>query len=510
MEIEETLSIIKTELRNKGRRLTDNQINFLRICVTDNSYPRYAHVFAQVASTWNSLSIPEQLWSRHSITDIFSDYLSYMSSTVSMKILKYFLAALATTKHGLMQSEILDFLQTIDNEMNGLRGDPLLSVYICQHLSFILRTSYKRRHTFVQYKGQLYRKLSKNVLGSKVVSDCLNDMLQYFENDSAEMVENRTTTGIKTNHKHQRWRSLEEIAHLRIKLNLPVRRNFFDYIWIYERVYLGDPYLMLEEIKMYKRRNPDDRELDVLRKFLQLSAFALRHDGRQLFSQLQGRIRGYYAEPENSIKYPNIKNLYKASATPPVPSFLSQGPCLRTLVDLQKPVLKSSNDCEFFDDIICLDVEGRHLVTYSSVKSEVTAWNVVQMKKTVSLTDMPCVDGMVSMYKNAQILLLHHNRMEMYDLSKGILKIQMVELVDACQGAKVLPGGKHVLAISAGHDEILKFETHTGHVVSRIVTDEKRSYCVLLLYFYFLQFCSYLYFCVCDENCKSFRILLPL
>lgn len=474
LEIEETLSIIKNVMRAKGRRLTENQINFVRICVTDNAYPRYAHMFAQVASTWNSLSVPEHFWARHSMSDIFNDYLTYMSSTVNLKLLKYFLAILATPKHGLMQTEILDLLQTVGNGMNGLGGDPILSVFLCQNLSFILRTSYRRRHTFIQFKGQLFRKLCKSLVGSQALSDCLNDMLEYFQKDNLDGVQYKTATDIKTNHKHQRWRSLEEITHLRIRLNLPVRRSFFDHLWLFERVCSGDPYLLLEEIKLYKRRNPDDREFEVLRKFLQLSAYALRHDGRQLFTQLYGRIRGYYAEPENSIKYPNMKNLYKISATPPVPSFLSQGPCLKTLVDLQKPIQKSSNDCELFDDIIWLDTDGRYLVTYSSTKSEVTAWNVVQMKKMTSLTDMSSIDGMVSMHNNAEILLLHHNRLEMYDLAKGILKIQMVELVDVYQGAKVLAGGKNVLAVSAGHDEILKFETYTGHVVSRIVTDGKR------------------------------------
>lgn len=482
LEIDETLSIIKNQMRVKGRRLTDNQINFVRICATDNSYPRYAHMFAQVASTWNSLSIPEHFWSRHSISDVFNDYLNGMSSTVSIKIVKYFLAALVAPKHGLMQTEISDLLQTVENEMNGLSGDPLLSVYLCQQLSFIMRICYRRKHTFIQYKSQIFRKLCKGVVGSKALIECLNDVLQYFQNDPSEALQYRTTTDIKTNHKHQRWRSLEETTHLRIKLNLSVRRNFFDYVWIFERVCFGDPYLMLEEIKLYKRRNPDDREFDVLRKFLQLSAYALRYDGRQLFSQIHGRIRGYFVEPENSIRYPNIKNLYKTSATPFVPSFLSQGPCLRTLVDLQKPVTTSSSDSEFFDDVIWLDTEGKYLVTYSSMESKIVAWNTAQMKKVMSLNDMSSIDGIISPYNNAQILLLHHNRLEMYDLAKGILKVQMVELVDTSQGAKVLAGGKYVLAISAGHDEILKFETYSGHVVSRIVADGKRSYCIFIIF----------------------------
>lgn len=477
MEIEETLSIIKNQMRTKGRRLTENQINFVRICVTDNAYPRYAHMFAEIACTWSSLSIPEHFWSRHSISDIFNDFLTHMSSVVSMKVIKYFLAILSTPKHGLMQSEILELLQTPDNGLNGLGGDPILSIFLCQNLSFILRTSYKKKHTFIQFKSQLFRKLCRNLAGSKALHDCLNDILEYFQNDSSDVINYRTTTDIKTNYKHQRWRCLEEITHLRIRLNLPVRRNFFDHVWLLDRVCAGDPYLMLEEIKMYKRRNPDDREFEVLRKFLQLSAYALRHDGRQLFTQLYGRIRGYYVEPENSIKYPNMKSLYKTSATPPVPSFLSQGPCLRTLVELQKPVPVSSNDSELFDDIIWLDTDGRYLVTFSTAKSEVTAWNVVQMKKMTSLNDMTSIDGMISVYHNAEILLLHHNRLEMYDLAKGILKIQMVELVDVSQGAIVLAGGKNILAVSAGHDEILRFETYSGHVVSRIIADGKRSYC---------------------------------
>ncbi|XP_035220118.1 uncharacterized protein LOC118193179 isoform X2 [Stegodyphus dumicola] len=471
MEIDDTMSIIQHQMRLRGRRLTDTQMSFARICVTENSYPRYAHIFAQVACTWFTLAIPEKFWSKHSLIDIFCDYISYVSNTVDLKVLNRFFSILVTLKQGLMESEISHVLQTKTSSSND---DKLVFIFMKYHMAPFLRTSVRRGHSFIQLRSQIFRKLCKTYLGTQSLEDCLQYMLQYLQNNTQiHLMQNRTGE-IKTNHKHQRWRELEETTHLQIKLNISVRKYFFDHIWLFERMCSGDPYLLLEEIKMYKRRNPDDREFEILRKFLQLSAYALRHDGRQLYTQLYGRVKGYFDEPENSIKYPTMKKLFQISAIPPVPSFHSSGPCLRTLADAQKAFPKSSRDPYTLDIITWLDKEARHFVTYCSGTSEISAWKTNHMKKMATLGEMTCIDNINALGRQAEVVLLHHDRMEVFDLAKNVLKIQMVELIDVSQGIKLLDGGKNVLAISANRDEILKFDTTSGHVVRRITLGENR------------------------------------
>ncbi|GFW68947.1 uncharacterized protein TNCV_2918461 [Trichonephila clavipes] len=477
LEIEESLCIIEHLLRIKGRRLTDTQLSFIRICVTDNSYPRYAHVFAHVACTWHSLAIPERFWIRHSVYDIFCDYINEISKTVSISKVKKFLGSLATLKHGMTESEIFQVLQSSSEQAGADSDFPLPYIYLKHHLSAICRTSYRRDHKFTHYKCQLLRKLCKTYLGKEYLEECLRSTMTYFDTSEENNLMNGEVVKnvIKTNHKHQRWRELEEITHLQIKLNLSVRKNFFRHQWLYERVTSGDVYLLLEEIKMYKRRNPDDREIDILRKFLQLSAYALRIDGKQLYSQFYGRSKGYFSDPESNIKYPKVKKLIRYSITPPVPSFHTSGPCMRTLLDAQKLFPSSSKNKDSLDRMSWLDRGSTYLVTYSSSKGEIVGWNVNQTKQMVTFKEEECVVGLKTLGINAEVLVLHHNQMEVVDLTKSIVKTRMKELIDVSQGVIVLDGGKSILAISEGHDEILRFDTCSGHVANRIFAGEDKQ-----------------------------------
>ncbi|GFR09475.1 NACHT and WD repeat domain-containing protein 2 [Trichonephila clavata] len=482
LEIEESLCIIEHLLRIKGRRLTDTQLSFIRICVTDNSYPRYAHVFAHVACTWHSLAIPERFWIRHSVYDIFCDYINEISKTVSISKVKKFLGSLATLKHGMTESEIFQVLQS-SLEQEGANSDcPLSYIYLKHHLSAICRASYRRGHKFTHYKCQLLRKLCKTYLGKEYLEECLKSTLTYLDTNEENLMNGEVVKNvIKTNHKHQRWRELEETTHLQIKLNLSVRKNFFSHQWLYERVTFGDVYLLLEEIKMYKRRNPDDREIDILRKFLQLSAYALRIDGKQLYTQFYGRSKGYFADPESNIKYPKVKKLIRSSMKPPVPSFHTSGPCMRTLLDAQKLFPPSSKNKDSLDRMSWLDRGSTYLVTYSSSKGEIVGWNVNQTKQMVTFKEEECVVGLKTLGINAEVLVLHHNQMEVVDLTKSIVKTRMKELIDVSQGVSVLDNGKSILAISEGHDEILRFDTCSGHVANRIFAGEDKQLDCLLV-----------------------------
>ncbi|GFT82855.1 NACHT and WD repeat domain-containing protein 2 [Nephila pilipes] len=476
LEVEESLCIIEHLLQIRGRRLTDTQLGFVRICVTDNSYPRYAHVFAHVACTWHTLAIPERFWIRHSVYDIFCDYINEISKTINNSKVKKFLASLATLKHGMTESEIFQVLQSPLEQAGADSDCPLSYIYLKHHLSIIFRTSYRRGHKFTHYKGQLLRKLCKTYLGKEYLEECLNSTLKYIDNDEGNDLANNkmVKSVIKTNHKHQRWRELEEMTHLQIKLNVSVRKHFFNHQWLFERVTSGDVYLLLEEIKMYKRRNPDDREIDILRKFLQLSAYALRIDGKQLYTQFYGRSKGYFADPESNIKYPKVKKLIRSSITPPVPSFHTSGPCMRTLLDAQKLFPPSSKNKDSLDRMSWLDSGSTYLVTYSSSKGEIVGWNVNQTKQMVTFKEEECVVGLKTLGINAEVLVLHHNQMDVVDLTKNIVKTRMKELIDVSQGVSVLDGGKSILAISEGHDEILRFDTCSGHVANRIFAGEER------------------------------------
>ncbi|XP_054722191.1 uncharacterized protein LOC129231825 isoform X2 [Uloborus diversus] len=349
-------------------------------------------------------------------------------------------------------------------------------LYLKHKLSFILRTYTKKRHTFYQLKSQIFHKICKGYLGSEVLNDSFNRLLTFIGGQLPEDVQRDAGGTIITNHKHQRWRQMEELTHLKIKLNASVRRSFFSHDWLLERVCSGDPYLLLEEIKLYRRRNPDDREFDILRKLLQMSSFALMQDGKQLYSQLHGRVRNFFADFENSIKYPTIKRLYLMSATPKVPSFISRGPCLRTIADAQNPHKSlSSNETQYFSKITWLDQDAKYFATVSSDLDNVSVWSAVQLKRVTTLTDVTCVEDLVPLRQGtAEVLLVHHNRMDLYDLAKGTQTAQMVELVDMSQSAKVLPEGKKILAVSATHDTLLLFEVVTGHVAFRMSAGEKR------------------------------------
>ncbi|KAG8178227.1 hypothetical protein JTE90_025111 [Oedothorax gibbosus] len=485
LEIDETLCIIQHQLRLKNRRLSDTQLGFARICVTDNPYPRYAHVFAHVASSWHTLSVPEQYWSKHSVFDVFCDYITKISRNVSLSKINRFLATMATLKHGMMESEMFDILNSQNDSFDELPPNccPMELIFLLSHLSFMLRICIRQGHKFYYFKSQLYRKLVKTYLGKEQLLESLRCTLQYISNEeNSEQYSQLVAKSIKTNHKHQRWRELEESTNLRIKLNIPVRKYFFDPHWLLQRVLLGDIYMVLEEIKVYKRRNPDDREIDNLRKFLQLSAYSMRLDAKQLYTQLHGRARGLFSDPQSHFKYPLVKKLVLECVSPPVKTFNVFGPCLKTLVDSQKIFPALNQGKEYLERITWLDEkrDSTYVVTYSSSRGEIAGWNAQQTKKMVSMKIEECVVGLRTMGRNADVLVLHQNTLEIVDLGKGAVKTRMTELVDVSQGVHVLRDGKGVLAVSEGRDEILRFCTHSGRVKNRISSGEDRQLDCLL------------------------------
>ncbi|XP_055937924.1 uncharacterized protein LOC129968131 [Argiope bruennichi] len=483
LDVEETLYILEHLLVVKGRRLTESQLSFARICFTDNSYPRYAHIFAHIASKWHTLGIPERFWIKHSVYEIFCDYINEMVKTMDISEINKFLATLGTFKNGMTESEMFQILLPTTEQCDTNYDCPLALIYLKYHLNPILRTLYRKGHKFVHYKCQLFRKLCKTYLGKDYLEVYLQETLEYINSSDNDKLANnkRVKNAIKTTHKHQRWRELEEVTHLQIRLNISVRRNFFNHNWLYERISCGDVYLLLEEIKMYKRRNPDDREIDILRKFLQLSAYALRTDGRQLYTQFYGRSKGYFSDPESNIKYPKVKKLIRSSITPPVPSFHTSGPCMRTLVDAQKLFPSPSKNKDSLERMAWLHKNSTYLVTYSSSKGEIAGWNANQTKKLLSFKEEECVVGLKTLGINSEVLILHHNQMEVLDMTKGLIKTRMKELIDVSQGVSVLEDGKSILAISEGHDEILKFDTCSGHVANRIFPGENRQLDCLLV-----------------------------
>lgn len=375
LEIDETLCILQHQLRLKNRRLTDTQLGFARICATDNSYPRYAHVLAHVARSWHTLSIPEQYWTKHSVFDIFCDHIAKISRSVNITKINRFLATLGTFKHGIMESEIFDIIKSHNKNIDSPTDCcPIELIYLLNQLSFMLRVCFRQGHKFYYFRSQLFRKLCKTYLGKEQLAKSLKTTLQYISNEHNPSENSQLVANfIQTNPKHQRWRELEESTHLRIKLNIPVRAHFFDSRWLLRRVLFGDIYLLLEEIKMYKRRNPDDREIDTLRKFLQLSAYALRLDGRQLYGQIHGRARGLFSEPESHFKYPSVKRLVRECVSPPVPTFGAAGPCLRTLVDSQRifPATTPGGQ-DALEGIAWMDggQDSSYVVTYSNCRGD--------------------------------------------------------------------------------------------------------------------------------------------
>ncbi|CAL1296442.1 unnamed protein product, partial [Larinioides sclopetarius] len=110
LDIEETLLIIEHLLLIKGRRLTDAQLSFARICLADNSYPRYAHIFAHIACKWHTLAIPERFWIKHSIYEIFCDYIMEMAKTVDISEINKLFASLGIFKNGITESEMFQIL----------------------------------------------------------------------------------------------------------------------------------------------------------------------------------------------------------------------------------------------------------------------------------------------------------------------------------------------------------------------------------------------------------------
>ncbi|GIY83159.1 uncharacterized protein CEXT_198851 [Caerostris extrusa] len=72
-------------------------------------------------------------------------------------------------------------------------------------------------------------------------------------------------------------------------------------------------------------------------------------------------------------QYPKVKKLIRSSVTPPVPSFHTSGPCMRTLVDAQKLFPPSSKSKDSLERMSWLHNSSTYLITYCSGK-ERNSW----------------------------------------------------------------------------------------------------------------------------------------
>ncbi|GIY83160.1 uncharacterized protein CEXT_198861 [Caerostris extrusa] len=154
---------------------------------------------SHLACSWHSLAVPERFWIRHSLYDIFCDYINEMSKVVDLEEIKMFLGFLATLKNGVTESEMFQILQAISKQIES--DCPLSLIYLQHHFAPICRITYRRGHRFTHYRCQIFRKLCKTYLGKEYLEAYSQKALEYIINEEGSNV--MSNKNIKEYHQNQ-------------------------------------------------------------------------------------------------------------------------------------------------------------------------------------------------------------------------------------------------------------------------------------------------------------------
>ncbi|CAN8025079.1 unnamed protein product [Ixodes persulcatus] len=503
LPVPEAEAIVRAALERSGRILNPEQWTLVAACLEREGSPLQAHLLAALAERWGPDDQPP---GDTTLGGLAAEAVRLAEREVGPRLVPFVLGLLSVARHGLSDAEVLDALSrhpatfeacpSLDG--SPARCPPGLWALVRTVLRPFLRTRVVAGRALHTWRGEAHRALlCEGRLDADTMRDCALALVALFSEgrDARSLVE-------------LPWIALGlarrgDGAALGAALGAPgqpplalVRERFLlDAGWLRDKATAAEPWLLLEELRTYLSLEPSDAECCLLAETLELAAYALRYDGRQLAAQLWARLRRRLEQGD----LPRLEALCAA--------LRAAGPGLEPRsAHLREPGAQTwTGPCAPSDEGPCLGrlytIRGDAAHMVSLDRADLRVWDVRAERVVRHLAGLPQPRDL-QMVDPFRALVLCDRELRVYSLDEGRLLVRLKGVMNQKMAYFGLHGRDYAVALSRNRMYVNMLSLDSGDLETTFKVGEDRFLNSLLV-------SANGKICVCgDETQKPFPLLV--
>ena len=356
MPVDTAKEILDNWLKSSGRVLQSEQEKIVLEAFKECPLPLYLKLSFDEACRWKSYTPLEDTRLAPTIKGIIHDLLDRVERLHGKVLVSQALAYVTASKNGLTEPELEDILSLDDVVLNDVyqywtppirRLPPLLWIRIRSDIGdYLIDRGADGARVIYWYHRQFIEVARERYLGAKQAVGIHSNISEYFLGKWSDGTKKpfADKSGKKMSMdrlipKHPlmfdandekpifNLRKLSELPYHLLysdQLQTLKEETLFNFEFLLAKVQATSVEALQQDFNAAITVHPDDKEFDLLSKWLGLSSLALREDPRQLPIQLIGRLYKYTKQEQ----YPFLKKLLEAAKTPSIPAFIPKQQCL--------------------------------------------------------------------------------------------------------------------------------------------------------------------------------------
>ncbi|XP_077982250.1 NACHT domain- and WD repeat-containing protein 1-like isoform X2 [Glandiceps talaboti] len=509
MSSKEATAMCEEILKSNIRTLSAGQKKTLHDAINQSPLPLYVQLATHIASQWHSYNISNETVLTKNLKDEISAYLVHLERRFGVNTVKHTLCYLTVAKHGLSDTEMLDLLSCDDllldeyfiyRRLSVRRAPTILWTQIKKELAPFLTEHIVHGRSLRTWSHRAFTDaVSEKYLSSKnqkgKFHECLADYFQGRWGGDKKKPCLSNEEGIEVlmdRHIQPQPVKFEKLYNSRKLDELPYhvfhsgdhKRFINDYIWnvnwMCNKLDGTDVSQMLDDVALARRAEPNNADLDMLQKVLQLSAYALYCDGTQMFAQFHIRLRSAL-EGKDSQQYPRMKKICKLTQNPPIPNFLPSGESLLEVVDLgdvdndnqDEDTPPKTNPKAILNGMYRMKGNCTHMVSISTNKGEIKVWDFETQTavRTLMGIDQPRDIRMIDDYR---VVVLCNRELKIYNLDTGTFETTLKGIMNLQMPYYGIQDADHVVALARNRMYVNIINFSSGEVESTFKVGEDR------------------------------------
>ncbi|KAF2893747.1 hypothetical protein ILUMI_12441 [Ignelater luminosus] len=451
--------------------------------VQECTLPLYAKVLAWQTSWWADKE--HDIVPKGNVNDQLSQMLEELEKILGVIQVQHALAILTSTKHGIMDSEMIDLLafdEPFHSSTTYVVWAPACLTWsrLNKHLAPFLQWTLTGGMLGVQWRDNILLQAVR--LRYKEHTKWANKMLHdYYMGKwwtdkpiklAARIVSQDTLLG-----KCYNRRKLDELPFQHYQLNPTTLENstyLNDLKWIYEKVCGSNCFQLLEDIYLsteHNTKNIQNKFIQLLKDFLEKTASVLHYDGQQFYAHLYS-----YLEENveiSSESNPKILEVLKVTKNPPVLSLI---PLSNIIIDENQDVTTSSKplfQSKYFDQITRLPETENFVVSVSTNEEEICVWDIKRCQKVRTLKGITHPINLKPI-DQLKCIVLCRRELRIYDLDSGSFVNKLKGVMNQKMPYYGLHDQSHLVALSRNRMYVNLMNLETGDCVTTFKAGEDR------------------------------------
>uniref|UniRef100_A0ABM0LX76 NACHT and WD repeat domain-containing protein 1-like n=1 Tax=Saccoglossus kowalevskii TaxID=10224 RepID=A0ABM0LX76_SACKO len=491
-------------LKSKTRKLSDGQSKVLQDAINNCPLPLYVQLASHMASRWHSYNISNETVLSNNIKDQINSFLTLLEKCQGVNAVQNMLSYLTASKHGLSDSEMLDLISCDETVLDeycthrqlSIRRAPAiiwtklrkeLAPFLNEHLvnGHLLRTWSHR----VIRDAVMQRYLASESQKKKVHQFLANYFQGKWAGDKKPCPRGKGVEVSMDRHVQPQPLKFDKVYNTRKLEELPfhvfhsgdskfMKNYIWDISWVCSKLDGSDVFQLLDDIALARTAEPDNTDLEMFQKVVQLSAYALYCDGNQVFSQIHTRLRSYLDGKDASL-YPKLSQIVNQAQNPPITNFLPSGDCLVQLDEgdddeVDEVTLDTRKDAnKILNGFYRIKGDMTHMVSIATLKGEVKVWNIENQTTVRTLTgiDMP---RDVRMIDDHRCVILCNRALKIFNLDTGTLETTLKGIMNLQMPYYGIQDRDHVVALARNRMYLNIINVSSGEVESTFKVGEDR------------------------------------